>query len=78
MTYRSFTLAEARRLAKIAERANLRIDRTDYGWTIGAYNERLKKGVIVSEVYRQERDGYIGGRIIAEDVLRDWIKDNPA
>lgn len=72
------TLGEVRAIAKIASDAGLRIDEMDYGWSIGAWNERLKKGLTLSEVFRAERDGYTGGRLITEECLRDWIKENPA
>lgn len=67
---------EAKRLAKIAADAGLEIHQFDYGWTLHAYHPKAKKALIISEVFRPERDGYVGGRTICEDVLRDWIKEN--
>lgn len=72
------TLKEIESRAKIARAAGMRIEETDYGWTVGAWNERLKKGTYLSRVYRPERDGASGGWIITEEALADWIKENPA
>ena len=69
-------LKEIKRLTKIAHDAGLRVDEWDYGWSVGAWSEEADKGLVSAEVFRAERDGYIGGRVICEDVLRDWIKEN--
>ena len=71
------TLAEVRKTAGIAAKAGLLIEELDYGWTVHALNDRVKKVLIVSEVFRQERDGYTGGRLITEETLLEWIKEHP-
>lgn len=70
-------LNEINRLAKIAADAGLEIHRHDYDWSVGAWNPTKKVGVRISQVFRRERDGYSGSKLIEEDVLRDWIKENP-
>jgi hypothetical protein len=68
---------EIRRLAGIAREAGLEVEYLDYGWTALGHNKRLNKTLVIAEVYRAERDGYTGFRVICEDVLHGWIKDNP-
>lgn len=70
-------LREVKRLAKLARDAGLQVEELDYGWTVHAWRPGDKKVLIISEVFRAERDGYVGGRTICEDVLLEWIKANP-
>jgi hypothetical protein len=65
-------LAEINRLVKIASDAGWKVDTWDYGWSNGAHLG--EKNVLISEVYRSERDGYIGSKVICEDVLREALK----
>ena len=70
-------LDDIKHMVRIARKAGLKIEETDYGWTVGAHRLGAEKALIISEVYRPERDGYTGGRLITEGLLREWIEKNP-
>jgi hypothetical protein len=67
-----------KKFALLARKAGMEIQELDYGFTVIAYNKRTNRNIIIREAFRAERDGYVGSRRVCEDILQDWLKDNPA
>lgn len=65
-------------LCRVAEVAGCKIDVWDYGFSAGCHRPGTKLNLLIAEVYREERDGYTGGKIITRKLLDEWLKDNPA
>lgn len=50
----------------------------DYGFGAACRWKGTKRELLISEVFRPDRDGYAGGRIITPELLDDWLKDRPS
>lgn len=70
-------LDDLKPLIKIARDAGYVIDKVDYDFGVAAAHPGRKIAILISEVFREERDGYVGYRVITENNLRNWIKENP-
>lgn len=70
------TLADVEARCKIAVEAGAQIERWDFDYGAGCRYPGAKTALVISEVYRRERDGYTGAKIISEDMLRDWLAKN--
>lgn len=68
--------AEVNRLCDIATKAGAKIERWDYDFSAGCYFEHSKANLLIAEVYRPERDGYTGSKIITDDLLQEWLEKN--
>lgn len=69
-------LSDVEARVNVARKAGCRVEELDYGWTTVAYSKKNNKNVVLTEVYRSERDGYRGAKMIEMDLLREWLKEN--
>jgi hypothetical protein len=70
----SFGIAQVKSLCAKAREAGCEISEWDYGFSAGCRRPGTDRHLLIAEVFRKERDGYIGGRIISEEMLDEWLK----
>jgi hypothetical protein len=67
-------LKRVKELARIAKEAGASVELLDYGF--GCSCGFGDKWLVISRVFRPERDGYSGQQLIEEDLLREWLNEN--
>ena len=67
---------ELKKRVAIIKKAGFRVEESDYGWTVGVVSKKAKRALVVSEVYRSERDGYTGYKLKDMDMLEEWLQKN--
>lgn len=70
----SMTLNHVKRRVRLAEAYGCGIDRVDYDYGSAAIAKN-GKAIWMTQVFRPERDGYDGHKMISMDVLREWLGD---
>ena len=65
-------LADVKRRKLAARRLGMQVEETDYGWTTGARFPGQDVALKLTEVFREERDGYIGSKMISLSLLKEW------
>lgn len=60
-------------LCRVAKAAGCEIDTWDYGFSAGC-RKPDGSNLLIAEVYRSERDGYTGGKIITRELLDEWLR----
>jgi hypothetical protein len=74
----SYTLRDVGILCDLAKEAGAQVETWDYGFSAGFRFAGDDKAILIAQVYRPERDGYTGGKIITEDLLKELLESGKA
>ena len=67
------TLNDVTERTKLAREAGWEIVEADYGFTTAARKPNGGKALVLTEVFREDADGYIGYKMISIPFLKDFI-----
>lgn len=69
-------LTDVKERCKIALNAGCEVSTHDYGFSAGCRRKGEDKWLMLAEVYRPERDGYSGHKLIALDLLKELLENS--